>query len=710
MRVVILLPWRSDNGWRDQLWEFCRKRWEENFPEWSIFLGTPDEGPFNRSQAINRAAAEAGEWDVALIIDGDTVSDPEAVRRAVAYAFATGGLGIAHDKRVMMSERATKQVIHGRLPESRWAQRGNSTVTYTDSVSCAVAVSRRTWRSVTGFDERFVGWGFEDTAFEVTVQALTGVPLRKEKSTCYHLWHPLSPEAHKDSPTYAVNRNLRDRYLVARGDTDRVLAVRGNLPDPGPRRYGSIPRIIWRTVPVETSPQVEAWWDELCSMHIGWDCRTVREPVNPSDFPVSGHLFDKCANGAQKAGLIRLELLASHGGVYIDSDVQGVRPLDALTHLPAFAGWEDERVVPDAILGAVPEHPAILECLRRAVALIEGGSGDAWETGPGVTTAVLPWRDDVLLLPPGSLYPVHYNEKNKLGTRNWQPWVFAEHKWHHSWDSKKVQAPQSIAAEPKEWNGLYICIPWRDGTDTRRRQAYRWCVRYWEYHGFKVITGAGQSRAEMCNDAAQQAIAAGAEVLIFADADTWASPDQVLVAAGRARAANILVHAFDVYSRVGAGETAQAIRLSVNTVNPNKLAARGKRTTEHVSGLSAVSFELWSRIGGFDERFDRWGFEDHAFHLACEVLGDSAPERSSGPAVHWHHRSDPTKNMDPATTHINLVQEYCQAAGRIPSYGRTGKLGKIGRISIDSTAPDPEGMREVLAKEGGPLSGKTAVQ
>lgn len=712
MRTVILLPWRPDNGWRDRLWEYCRKRWEANFPEWEIFEGTCDDGPFNRSQAVNRAAETAGEWDVALVIDGDTVSEPDAVLRAVAYAFSTGGLGVAHDKRVMMSERATRQVLQGRLPESRWGQRGNSTVTYTDSVSCAVAVSRRTWQMVGGFDERFVGWGFEDTAFEVAVQTLTGTPLRRENSTCYHLWHPISPEAHRDSPTYVANQALRDRYLSARGDTSRVHAAMTGSPDPGPRRYGPIPRILWRTVPAETSAQVERWWDEFCAMHAGWDCRTVREPVDPKDFPVSGHLFDRCASGAQKAGLIRLELLATHGGVYVDSDVQPVRPLDALTHLPAFAAWEDERVVPDAILGSVPEHPALLECLRRATSLVEGGSGDAWETGPGVTTAVLPWRDDVLLLPPGSLYPVHYSEKARLGTRNGLPWVFAEHKWHHSWDPKKAQPQQrqSSVGVRREWNGLYVCMPWRDGTDTRRRAAYRWCVGHWEHHGFRVITGSGQSRAEMCNDAARQAIAAGADVLIFADADTWAEPEQVIEAAERARTSNTLVHAFDVYSRVGAGETAQGIRLPYGATKLSRIALRGARTTEHVSGLSAVSLELWRRVGGFDERFDRWGFEDHAFHLACEVLGDGPPGRVEGIAVHWHHRADPTRNTDPVTAHVELIQKYCRAAGRVPAYGRTGKLGKIGRISLDGTERSPEGMREVLAEEGGPLPGGTAVQ
>ena len=710
MRTVILLPWRSDNGWREKLWAHCRAIWEREFPEWPIYLGVSDDGPFQRSQAINRAAEAAGDWDVALIIDGDTISEPEAVRRAVAYALATGGVGIAHRARLMLTKGATHQLLSGRKVPTR-SNRSVSRV-WQDSVSCAVAVSRRTWELVGGFDERFVGWGFEDTAFYVACETLTGKPGRFEEAECLHLWHESQPEANKQAPTYIRNRALRNEYQQAHWDPARMRAVIAGVPPP-PGPPTTIPRILHRTIPAETSAEVEQWWEMFRAMHPAWELRTYRDPIDPADWPLTGDLHDRCGTGAQKAGLIRLEALFTHGGVYVDSDVEPVRPLDPLLELRAFAGWEDENVVPDAILGCEPGHPAFKVMLAKARAAIEGGA-DPWTSGPGVTTSTLPNRNDVLLLPPGSFYPVHYREKNRLGTRNDNPWVFAEHKWHHSWGPNA--APVKTPSEPRlevvkeEWNGAYVCIPWRDGADTRRRQAFRWCANFWRHHGFEVVIGEGHSRAEMCNDAAERAIEMGADVLVFADADTWSTPEQVHEAIRRTRESNNLVHAFNVYARIGAGETAQGIRIPVHAAKPARLATRGTRTAEHVSGLSAISVELWKRVGGFDERFNRWGFEDHAFHLACEVLGDNPPDRVEGPAIHWHHRSDMTKNMDPLAVHIELIQAYCRAAGRIPEYGRTGKLGKIGRISLDGAATGPEGMREVLAQEGGPLAARVAVQ
>jgi len=389
-----------------------------------------------------------------------------------------------------------------------------------------------------------------------------------------------------------------------------------------------------------------------------------------------------------------------------------VRPLDPLLNSRAFAAWEDERVVPDAVLGAEPRHPAFKVMIAKARLAIENGA-DAWASGPGVTTNTLPGRDDVLLLPPGSFYPVHYKEKNRLGTRNDLPWVFLEHKWHHSWSAKQVPTP--VSAEEQELpkaagpSDVVICIPWRDSGDERRRAAYKWCLKWWYWHGFTVVSGQGQSRAEMCNDAAEQAALLGASVFIFADADTWAPAEQVRQAADAARSVPVLIHAFQTYSKLDSSATIQGLRTAQSKISPARYSRMGKRTNEHVSGLSAVSAELWGRIGGFDERFDKWGFEDQAFHLACEVLGDGPPARIPGIAIHWAHRADPTRNVQPSQEHLELMQKYCHAAGRVPAYGRTGRLARAGLIALATNDADPAGMREVLAEEGGPLWARSAV-
>lgn len=197
-----------------------------------------------------------------------------------------------------------------------------------------------------------------------------------------------------------------------------------------------IPRRLVRTVPATTPNKVETWWAQSCEVNPSWEHVTLRDPLDPDDFPLTSHLWEACQHGAQKAGLIRLETILAHGGVYIDSDVRVYKSLEPLRGLQMFAGWEDALCIPDAMFGAVAGHPAVSACLQAACAMVELGR-DPWDSGPGVFTDTLPDRQDVTLFPPGTFYPYHYSRKNtKDATIHYgfrDPWCFAVHHWQGSW-------------------------------------------------------------------------------------------------------------------------------------------------------------------------------------------------------------------------------------------------------------------------------------
>lgn len=434
-KVAILAPWRPSTDERTELWNFTRSWWENDQPDWTIHEGAgPVVGPFSRSAAINEAAANAGDWDVAVIIDTDTLVDPQAARAAVDVAAGTGCMVLAGDERVMLTRKGTQRVLGGY--RGNWRISGIQERVYTDGCSCCVVVSRKLWDSVGGFDELFNGWGFEDIAFRIACETISGKPMVKLSSAMYHLWHTTSHENNSREATYKANEARCERYRAAKGDAEavRVLldeAAGATTVEPIELGSTTIPRIMHRTVPEKTSDQVEHWWNHLQQLHPGWDFHTYREPIDPANWPLTADLWDRCQNGAQKAGLIRLEALFHRGGVYVDSDVEPFRSLEPLLHVPAFAAWEDETTVPDAVLGAKAGHPAIQRCIEQARASIQGG-GDAWHSGPGVTTEVMPGRHDVLVLPPGAFYDYHYLQKNQ-GQKQPGPWTFLRHQWHGSW-------------------------------------------------------------------------------------------------------------------------------------------------------------------------------------------------------------------------------------------------------------------------------------
>jgi hypothetical protein len=432
VNTVILVPRRADNGHRDKLWAFCRERWRAFFPDWPIVEGHHDTGPFNRSVAANLAARDAGEWDVAVLIDSDIIANPDAVATAVEVAHATGRMVISHNERIMLNKIGTQKVLDGF--DGSWRVRQMVDTVYTDSVSCCVAVPRKLWDTVGGLPEFMDAWGHEDSVFEICASTLGPGRSIRLASELFHLHHELQPEAkNKTNPLRQANRATWDRFQQVDGDPDAVRALleqcRNPPPELGPSR---IPRVLHRTVPTETSDEVEGWWRRFAELHPGWELRTYREPLDPKDWPLTSHVWDRCKSGAQRAGLIRLEYLVTYGGFHIDADMEPVRSLEPLTRCSAVAAYEDANCVPDAFLGCEPNHPAFVLMLEKAVAAV-GGGADAWNSGPGVTTEVLPGRPDVLVLPPGVSFDVHYLEKAELTTRPHPPWSFMRHHWHGSW-------------------------------------------------------------------------------------------------------------------------------------------------------------------------------------------------------------------------------------------------------------------------------------
>jgi Glycosyltransferase sugar-binding region containing DXD motif len=204
-----------------------------------------------------------------------------------------------------------------------------------------------------------------------------------------------------------------------------------------------IPKRLVRTVPKISSVEAEIFWDRATRLHPSWDHVTLRDPVNEARFPLTSKHWGACESGAQLADLIRAEELFARGGVYIDSDYEVFQPFDPLLDLGGFAGWEDENHICNAVMGFRPGHLALGMYIEEALKRQEQGT---WAAGVGAFTEVLKAMDwDILLLSPGSLYPIHWRAKSLLrGTmsseeiKDANPWSFGVHHWRHSWKAQKV--------------------------------------------------------------------------------------------------------------------------------------------------------------------------------------------------------------------------------------------------------------------------------
>lgn len=228
MRVRVIVPRRRDRGHRDRVWTFCKRYWAKERPGWEIVEGDHTDGPFNRSAAINRAAE--GEWDVAVILDADTILDLEPIDHAIELAAAEWRLVLPFSIRCLLNRRGTEKILNGYVGSwERFVQARQTPADAYEYISGCQVVARELWDQVGGFDERFEGWGGEDDAFHAACTAISGYDAREDrfKGKAWHLWHERSPHQNHRTSLYRQAKALSDRYIAAAFDGEamrRLLA------------------------------------------------------------------------------------------------------------------------------------------------------------------------------------------------------------------------------------------------------------------------------------------------------------------------------------------------------------------------------------------------------------------------------------------------------------------------------------------------------
>ena len=171
-----------------------------------------------------------------------------------------------------------------------------------------------------------------------------------------------------------------------------------------------------------------------------------------------------------------------------------------------------------------------------------------------------------------------------------------------------------------------VLIPFRADSE-QRKVAYQFVMRFWSQFGWPIHTAPGPeglfNRSAARNEAAR---AASWDVAIFADADTVGEPKKIRRAIEVA-ASGKLAYPFNEYNGLTVGQTKSFLAGG----NPGI----GKRIHGSPGGILAVSRLLFDEVGGYDEQFRGWGYEDLAFMYAAGTLGGLHRER--GRITHlWH--------------------------------------------------------------------------
>lgn len=204
--TTIVIPWRGTRPERTHAKNYVLGKLRELLPNALIILADSGHQPFNRAASRNRGVSQAGEG-VVVVCDADTIPERKPLLEAIEQASRDKLLHLPYTHYRALSPAGTAAVVNGTpVAECPTEIEGDG------SQGGVLVMDTEAWRSVGGMDERFTGWGFEDTSFCVTVQALCGGVIRHE-GNIHHLWHPSEFDAR--SSRYAANRALFERYEAA---------------------------------------------------------------------------------------------------------------------------------------------------------------------------------------------------------------------------------------------------------------------------------------------------------------------------------------------------------------------------------------------------------------------------------------------------------------------------------------------------------------
>jgi glycosyltransferase involved in cell wall biosynthesis len=214
----------ADDGSKDETPEIVQQfRKSVRFP---VHFTTHPHGGFCPGRARNEGvAASRGEY--VLMLDGDCMLPWDHVRvqldrRRPGVVRVGDCIRLEPGPSASVSEQFA---AHGRLARlASIAERGRIKLRAAKStfynlrnhpdrprlIANNVALWRRDYERVNGFDQSYVGWGAEDDDFGFRLRR-AGLQLRTILwwTTCYHLWHPRDPSA-------PVGRTGGDNYSYLR--------------------------------------------------------------------------------------------------------------------------------------------------------------------------------------------------------------------------------------------------------------------------------------------------------------------------------------------------------------------------------------------------------------------------------------------------------------------------------------------------------------
>jgi mannosyltransferase OCH1-like enzyme len=138
-----------------------------------------------------------------------------------------------------------------------------------------------------------------------------------------------------------------------------------------------------------------------------------------------------------RSDVLRFEILRLYGGIYVDTDMECLKPFDEFLNLDFFTGYEDDvQTACPSLIGSVPNYSLITEVSRISVDNAKNLGHEKSNKAPNNITGVLPFSNtvkkfikntNISVFDKNYFYPVSYTNREKLSIDT--PLSYAKHYW-----------------------------------------------------------------------------------------------------------------------------------------------------------------------------------------------------------------------------------------------------------------------------------------
>jgi predicted glycosyltransferase involved in capsule biosynthesis len=195
----------------------------DQFPDSTIYYADKEEEIFNVSGSRNQGCLSAikDDCDMLLVVDADTLLSKESVESAISKAVENDCVCLPYTTYNRLYKQLSTSLIDKEKSYEDLAVYGADSVV--DHPGGAYVMSSSTFLLLNGWDQRFVGWGYEDDAFLEAHRVYLGKDIQRVEGYALSLFH-----MDRDQDYMEQNRQRFD-YYKNRSKEEMVEIIRGNI-------------------------------------------------------------------------------------------------------------------------------------------------------------------------------------------------------------------------------------------------------------------------------------------------------------------------------------------------------------------------------------------------------------------------------------------------------------------------------------------------